>query len=116
MFRLFATRGRPFEGNGTVWLLPENPRVACAEYSLPIVKDFLRRRRLDLKRKSSCVKFLHGVVCRIRGTANSIGHDNRPIAEIDRAKNRGQHANIGLAPGNQQRVDPSTVQTVMQLA
>ena len=38
-----------------------------------------------------------------------------PLAIIDRCKNRGQHAHIGLRPGNEERVDLALSKMLMEL-
>jgi hypothetical protein len=52
----------------------------------------------------------------IGSAADCIGDDNRPVTDIDRAKDCGEHANVGFTSGNEQRIDAGVVQTDVQFA
>ena len=55
------------------------------------------------------------IVALIRRTADGVLCNDDPVAIIDRGKNGGQHAYIGLRTGNDERVDLALSKMLMEL-
>ena len=55
------------------------------------------------------------IVALIRRTADGVLCNDDPVAIIDRGKNGGQHAHIGLRTGNNERVDLALSKMMMEL-